>query len=307
MRKVRMAFFSKAHFILSIIRDKIYPKPIHFALKGGHPMPAPFKNGTAYVNGDTMHYIRFGRGKRSLIFLPGLGDGLTTVKGTALPMALMYRIFAKDFTVYMFSRRNALPEGCTTRDMARDLHDAMDTLGIQRADLVGVSMGGMIAQHFAADFPERVGRLVLAVTCAAPTPTLEASVSEWMQLAAAGDHTAFMDSNVRRMYSDAYYRKNKRLIPVIGHLTRPKSYARFFIQAKACLTHDATEQLPRITAPTLVIGGEKDLALGAEASRRIAAAIPHASLMMYPQWGHALYEEAKDFNRTVLEFLLQAK
>ena len=59
------------------------------------------KNDTLRLSDGTMHYVRFGRGKKTLIMLPGLGDGLTTVKGTALPMALMYRIFAKDYTVYM--------------------------------------------------------------------------------------------------------------------------------------------------------------------------------------------------------------
>ena len=59
------------------------------------------KNDTLRLSDGTMHYVRFGCGKKTLIMLPGLGDGLTTVKGTALPMALMYRIFAKDYTVYM--------------------------------------------------------------------------------------------------------------------------------------------------------------------------------------------------------------
>ena len=94
------------------------------------------KNGIVQLQGDTMHYIRFGRGSKKLIMLPGLGDGLTTVKGTALPMAFMYRVFAKEYTVYMFSRRNHLHEGVSTRDMACDLKEAMDVLGIPQADLV---------------------------------------------------------------------------------------------------------------------------------------------------------------------------
>ena len=261
------------------------------------------RNGTLQLGDDTMHYVRFGRGKKTLIMLPGLGDGLTTVKGTALPMALMYRFFARDYTVYMFSRRNHLPQGHTTRDMARDLKAAMDVLGIEQADLVGVSMGGMIAQHFAVDYPERLGKLVLVVTCSRPNPILTESVQEWIDLARRGDHAAFMDSNLRRMYSDAYYRKNRWTAPIVGRLTKPKSYERFLIQAEACLTHDASERLAEIQAPTLIIGGEQDHALGAEASQEIAAAIPGAQLKMYPEWGHGLYEEAKDFNRTVLDFL----
>lgn len=261
------------------------------------------KNGTVQLTNDTMHYIRFGSGKKNLIMLPGLGDGLTTVKGTALPMAVMYRAFAKDYTVYMFSRRNHLPKGFSTRDMARDLKEAIDVLRIEHADLVGVSMGGMIAQHFAADYPAAVGKLVLVVTCAEPNPILLSSIDDWVSLAVRGDHTAFMNSNVRLMYSDAYYQKNKWMIPVMGRLTKPKSYERFFIQADACRAHYASDRLAAISAPTLVIGGEKDLALGADASRAIAATIPGATLHMYPQWGHGLYEEEKDFNAVVLDFL----
>ena len=79
-----------------------------------------WKNGTLKIGSATMDYIRFGNGAKILIMLPGLGDGLRSVKGTALPMALMYREFCKDFTVYAFSRKSPLPEGYTTRDMAKD-------------------------------------------------------------------------------------------------------------------------------------------------------------------------------------------
>lgn len=266
-------------------------------------MFADAKNGVVRLKDDNMYYVRFGRGLKTLIMLPGLGESLTTVKGTALPMAFMYREFSKDYTVYMFSRRNNLPKGTTTRDIARDLNEATDILGITKAHLVGVSMGGMIAQHFAADYPEKVDRLVLVVTCAQPNPIIIESIGEWIALAKRGDHTGFMASNVRRMYSDAYYRKHRWLLPIIGRITKPSSYDRFFIQADACLAHDAHDRLAHIISPILVIGGEKDIALGAEPSREIAAAIPGARLKMYPDMGHGLYEEAKDFKRVVHDFL----
>lgn len=258
------------------------------------------KNGTA-AGSD---YIRFGTGKKTLIMLPGLGDGLRTTKGTALPMALYYRKLTKDYTVYMFSRKANLPEGHTTRDMARDLKEAMEELGIEKAALVGVSMGGMIAQHFAADYPGTVEKLVLVVTCGRENPILLESLAEWVDCARRDDHAALMDSNLRRIYSDNYYRKNKWMVPIIGALTKPKSYERFFIMAEACRTHDAWESLPVVTAPTLVIGGDQDRSLGGEASREMAARIPGAKLKMYPQWGHGLYEEAKDFLPVLTEFLV---
>ena len=261
------------------------------------------KNGVLSLPGSDMEYIRFGTGKRILIMLPGLGDGLRSMKGTALPMALMYRAFAKDFTVYAFSRKNALPQGYTTRDMARDQAEAMEQLGIRQADIFGVSMGGMIAQWLAIDYPEKVGNLILVVTSARPNSILTEAVEEWIDCARQDNHTALMDSNLRRIYSDTYYRKNKPMIPIVGKLMKPKSYDRFLVQANACLTHDAFDRLTGITARTLVVGGDQDHCLGGDASREIAGQISGATLHMYPQWGHGLYDEAKDFNPLVRDFL----
>ena len=263
------------------------------------------KNGTVILPDGTMDYIRFGSGRRHLVMLPGLGEALQSVKGTALPMAWMYRMFAKNCTVWMFSRKVPLRTGCTTRDMAADQVRAMELLGIGRADVLGVSMGGMIAQWLAVDNPEKVHRLVLTVTAPEPNPILTESVEEWIGCARRGDHAAFMDSNLRRIYSEEYYRKNRWMAPIVGRLTKPKSYERFYLQAEACMHHNTMADLSRITAPTLVIGGERDLALGGEASAVIADAIPGAKLHMYPLWGHGLYEEEKGFNRLVLEFLLE--
>lgn len=268
-------------------------------------MALPIKNGTIPIEDTQMAYIRFGAGSKTLVMLPGLGDGLRTMKGTALPAAALYRSFGKAFTVYAFSRPEHIPQGSTTEQMARDAAYAMDALGIGKAHILGVSMGGMIAQHLAADYPEKVEKLVLAVTCAQPNPILEAAVFQWIDEAQQGDHTALMDSNVRLIYSDAYYEKNKRLIPLLGKLTKPNSYDRFLKQAEACLHHNAVEKLRDIQAQTLVIGGEQDRVLGGEASRQMAEAIPKAQLKLYPQWGHGLYEEAPDFQETVLSFLLE--
>ena len=114
----------------------------------------------------------------------------------------------------------------------------MDLLGIEEADIIGVSMGGMIAQHLAADFPESVDKLVLVVTTAGQNPQLVASVDEWLRFARADNHRGLMDSNLKLIYSEKYYRNNKWLVPILGTITKPKSYERFFRQAEACYSHD---------------------------------------------------------------------
>lgn len=257
------------------------------------------KNGSV-ANTD---YVRFGSGVKNLVMLPGLGDGLRTVKGTAAAMAWLYRVLAKDYTVYMFSRKNNLAPDASTRDMARDLWEAMCELGICNASILGVSMGGMIAQWLAIDHPECVEKLILVVTCAEPNAVLTESITEWMQLARRETHREFMDSNLKRIYSESYYRKNRWTVPLVSLFTKPKSYERFQTMARACLTHNAASQLEQIACPTFVVGGERDMALGGEASRKTAEAIPDAQLKMYPQWGHGLYEESPDFLPDVLSFL----
>ena len=250
-----------------------------------------------------MEYVCFGSGAKTLVMLPGLGDGLRTMKGMALPMSLLYRKFAKDYKVYVFSRRSQIPTGYTTRDMARDQKMAMDALGISKADVIGVSMGGMISQWLAADYPEMVEKLVLVVTADKRNPLMEESLNLWIGQAKAGDHRALMDSNLQKIYSQRYYRQNKWMVLLIGKLTKPKSYERFLTQADACFTHNAEAVLSEISAQTLVIGGEKDMVLGAEPSMVLAQRIPNAELKLYPQWGHGVYEEEKTFNSTVLAFL----
>ena len=93
------------------------------------------------------------------------------------------------------------------------------------------------------------------------------------------------------------------IVSFIGKIGKPKSYERFINMANACLCHDAYDKLEKIQAETFVIGGARDRTLGGKASVEIAEKIPNAQLKMYEQYGHALYDEAKDFVDVVLRFL----
>ena len=250
-----------------------------------------------------MDYITFGRGEKHLIMLPGLGDGLLTVKGKALPFALLYRMYAKDFRVWMFSRKVPLPEGATTRDMANDLSYAMDILGIPKAHIYGVSMGGMIAQHLAIDHPQKVDRLVLAVTTPKAEPVLMANLDRWTEMARRGDYASLMADNLRQMYTADYVRRNRWLLPVTTRVGKPKSFRSFLVQAQACRTHDTAGSIGKITAPTLVLGGAQDHTLDPNGSRLLAQGIPNSRLHLWPDYGHAVYDEAKDFDARILDFL----
>ena len=260
------------------------------------------KNGRLGLSAGEMDYIRFGSGKRVLLMLPGVGDGLTTVKGLAVPFALMYRRLARDFTVYVFSRRVHLPRHMTTRDMAEDVNEAMEKLGLAGAAVVGVSQGGMIAQWLALDHPDKVAKLVLTVTLSRSNDTVREAVALWSDMARRGDYKGIMLDTAERSYTPRRVRRARLTYALMGNLGKPKSFERFLIQAESCLTHDAYDELGRIACPTLVIGGTEDKIVTGAASEEIAAQIPGSELYMYDGLSHGLYEEAPDFLQRVADF-----
>ena len=260
------------------------------------------KNGCLKLETGEMDYIRFGSGKKILVMIPGLGDGLKTVKGMAVPFALLYRAMAKDFTVYVFSRRRELEPHMSTREMAKDLNLALKALGVANAAVLGVSQGGMIAQWLAIDYPDKVSRLVLAVTLSRPNQTVREAVGRWLEMAERGDYKGIMLDTAERSYSPRRIRKARVEYALLGDLGRPKSFGRFITQAESCLTHNAYDELPRIACPTLVIGGEDDRIATGDASLEIAERIPGSALKMYGGLGHGLYEETPDFLRQVMKF-----
>ena len=129
-----------------------------------------------------MDYVTFGKGKQPLVIIPGLGDGLQTVKGKAQLFSLSYRLLAKRYKIYVFSRINELRQGYTTRDMAADVAEAMAELNLDVAYVMGFSQGGMIAQWLAVDFPEKVQKLILAVTTAKPSQLARERIEHWQKL-----------------------------------------------------------------------------------------------------------------------------
>lgn len=261
------------------------------------------KNGRVALHEGAMSYVSFGHGPRKLIILPGLSDGLATVGGKALLLASPYRAYMDDFTIYMFSRREPLPQGLTIRDMAADQGEALRVLGLDQVSVLGVSEGGMVAQWLAIDHPELVERLVLAVTAPGMNGVIRSCVPGWMDMARRGDHRALMIDTAEKSYSPAYLKKYRRLYPLLGLVGRPKSYDRFLVNAQATLSFDARSELQKILCPTLIIGGTEDQIVGAAASRELAKGIPGSELYLYPGLGHAAYEEAKDFNARVFAFL----
>ena len=145
------------------------------------------KNCYVKIDNTEMEYVTFGNGTQPFIIMPGLGDALKTVRGTAVPFSYMYRTYAKYFKVYLFSRKNMIPKDYTIADMADDQAKVLKTLGISDACVMGVSQGGMISMHLAAKYTELVTKLVLANTAPYANDVIKTVVGTWIDMAKQGN------------------------------------------------------------------------------------------------------------------------
>jgi len=93
------------------------------------------------IDNTTVNYLTFGNGSKNLVVIPGIGDGLGLVKGMAVQFAKDYNAFGEDYKAYAFCRRTDIPKGFTTENMANDLIRNMNDLGIDKADVIGISQG----------------------------------------------------------------------------------------------------------------------------------------------------------------------
>lgn len=258
------------------------------------------KEGSLKIDNTIMDYVAFGRGTKPLVIIPGLS--LNRVKGAGLSLAYMYRIFAKDYRVYVFDRKEMISETYTIKEIAKDTAYAMNELGISKACVFGVSQGGMIVQYLAMDYPELVEKLVLGVTLSRQNETVENAIEKWIQFAENNDLEGFVEDMLLKMYSPEYIRRYRLLIPVMVKMSKKADLKRFVILTKSCLTCNTYEKLHKITCPVLVLGGKQDKVVTGEASEEIAQKL-QCEIYMYEELGHAAYEEAKDFNKRIFVFL----
>lgn len=221
--------------------------------------------------------------------------------------------FAGRFRVIAFDNRGSGESGSppgpyTTPAMADDAAALLSLLEVKRAHVLGVSLGGMIAQEVALRHPGRVDRLVLACT----TPGGEISVRPSPEALAAfarapgGDRESELRRTVPFLYSGRFQREHPEEIEafIARRLAASSSEEGYAAQLSAAVGHSAGDRLREIRSPTLVITGSADLLVPPVNSERIAARIPGAKLVRIPGAPHRLFaENAEAFNREVLDYL----
>jgi pimeloyl-ACP methyl ester carboxylesterase len=243
--------------------------------------------------------------------IDGQGYPLVMIMGYSSPRsgwASQVPVFKKHFQVITFDNRGVgksdKPAGpYTTRMMADDAVALMDHLGIKKAHVVGASMGGMIAQEFAINYPDRVSKLVLACTYCCKQG----------------------ESGDTKEQAELTRLPPKKMPAAMAKLACNKPFYRFIVgtmaslqlnfasaaanvgiegQTAACFNHNTLDRLASIKAPTLVIVGTEDHLIVPTSSDVITKQIPGAKLVKVPGGSHMFFMENKrEFNQAVLDFL----
>lgn len=252
---------------------------------------------------NNLPYLCIGNSPRTLVIFDGLDFNHEPPSGMMLRMSVSsFKRAAEDYTVYVVSRKPNLPAGYSLRDMSED-YAAMirDELG-GPVDVMGISTGGTIAQHFAADHPELVRHVVLAMTGYCLTEEgkeLQRRVGELARRRDWGGAYAALIAGVYRRGIKKYL--FSLMMRLFGALSAPADPSDGLVEVEAEDGHNFKDRLAEIRVPTLVIGGEEDFFYPI---RETAEGIPGAKLILYQGFGHnAMFDHGRQFNEDVLAFL----
>jgi pimeloyl-ACP methyl ester carboxylesterase len=261
---------------------------------------------TLDVNGQTLYYEVHGEGE-PLLCVMGLS-------ADTLAWALQVPAFAASHRTVVFDNRDvgrsSMSDGpYEIADMARDALALADALELDSFHLLGVSMGGAIAQELALAAPERVRTLTLAVTFPAGGAWALKLSEVWAERVTKVSREAHVDELMLLTFSERFFENEQGVTWMRGMMLQnphPQPPEAFIRQLEACGRHDARERLPSLRVPTHVIGAEHDILVPVWKSRELAELIPGAQLTVLPGSPHgANVERAEEFNARVLDFIAE--
>jgi 3-oxoadipate enol-lactonase len=253
-----------------------------------------------------IYYQVAGDGQQTLVLVNGVGDDLGGWENQVDDF-VRAGLRVVSFDNRGVGRSSQLPGPYTSGEMAADLKAVADQLGLARFHLLGVSMGGVIAQEYAVAHPDDLASLVLANTFAAADPFTAAAFQTWVTVAEAAGMAVMMEQQAPWIYSPGFYQQNParvaELISAAQQTSQPP--AAFAAQMAALTGHDCADRIGAVRVPTLVLVASDDIIIRPELSRRLFdllgagvgtwAAVPG---------GHAAFwEDPGPWNQAVITFV----
>jgi len=263
------------------------------------------------ANGIRTNYLEAGSGEETVLLIHGSGPGVTSYANWRLvipSLAEHFRVVAPDMVGFGFSDR---PQGVdySLDTWANQTVGLMDTLGIQKAHLIGNSFGGGIALRIATQHPDRAGKLVLMGSMGVPfdiTPGLERvwgyepSVENMREVLNTFVHNQerIDDELARSRYEGSIQPGFQEAFSAMFPAPRQRWVEKMTV---------ADEQLKNLPHETLIVHGREDAVIPVSNSYYLESILPNADLSVYANCGHwSMIERNADFNRQVRDFLLKS-
>jgi len=259
------------------------------------------------ANGIRIYYEWHGEvGGTPLVLVMGLGSDSSAWRFQLAALAPRYRVLVFDNRGVGQSDAPDVPY--TTRGLADDLVGLLDGLGVERAHLLGLSMGGAIAQEAVLATPERFASLQLHATWAGPHPYFQALVAAVRTARLHFDRESFYRALSVWLFTPACFATRPDLVELVVRWGTdhpfPAPVQSYLHQTEAVLAHDARSRLQLVRCPTLVTVGNLDLVTPPVLAEELVTLIPGARLVRIPGAGHgALWEAAEVFNGICVDFL----
>ncbi len=261
----------------------------------------------ARLSDADLHYVDRGSGP-PLLLIHGLGASLFTFRKNVDDLAQRFRVIAVDLGGFGGSSRELADYSQTVH--ARRLVELLDRLGIDRASVLGHSMGGSIAMRLAATYPARVERLVL-VAPASPDDMRRAAwltslLAPLFPLAALVYYTRRVRERTLRTAFHDPSRMDEEVFQSYWRPARVRGHLRALSRLMADRRRDLPVDLSAIQAPALILWGASDTWLRPSRGEALRRSIPDSRLVVVPEAGHLLPEEQSVvFSRLVTEFLAE--
>lgn len=248
-------------------------------------------------DGARLHVVEQGKGD-PVLWLQGLNAPAAAWAVQLAHFGQTHRSLAPDGRGV--GQSDAPPGPYTTREMARDAVAVLDAAGVERAHVVGLSLGGAVAQELALAFPGRVRSLALLSTFASQSPRGRALLEAWRALYPV----ACADPRLRKpwelqayawLFTDRFWRGDANVRAALRFAgTQPLQTPQGFVgQVDAALSHDTRDRLPSLRAPALIVHGELDQLSAKANAEELARLIPGAELLLLPEVGHAVNLEGQ--------------
>jgi len=261
---------------------------------------------TASVNGIDINYALEGDGPETVVLVNGLADELETW-AYQMPALLDAGFRVLSFDNRGIGRADEPAGPYSSGSMAADTKALVDELGITDFHLMGVSMGGMIAQAYALAHQEDLRSLTLACTYAAPGPFCSRMFAMWADIASVqGVPMVMRDVTLWAFTLDFFREREDELAEfetAMRYVNQPVSA--YLAQLAVIQNHDTTADLGRITVPTLVIAGEEDILIPTRLSHELHDLVPGSDWATTPGGHGCIWEHPEPFNTRFVDFLNQ--